>query len=144
MLTVCYHSPDYPDVIAGKISTVGRHSRFTDVIRPCQSYMASVSGSSTLCSDDSNLARFSLVSASFGQSAFSPTYDPWTYVDNFGRSKVYKSLLSSHRAVLAGPEKVLARSGDDYSVADESALKPPSSNKRRRLEKSGSVPLPSL
>ena len=131
-------SPDYPDVVAGKISTVGRHSSFTDVIPPCQSYMASVSGSSTLSSDDSNLAKFSLLSGSFGQSAFSPTYDPWTYVDNFGRSEIYKSLSSSYRAVLAGPEKVLARSELDDSVADESALKPPSSNKRRRLEKSRS------
>ena len=68
-------------------------------------------------------------------SAFSSTYDPWTYVDNFGRSKIYKSLSSSYRAVLTGPEKVLARSGVDDSVADESALKPASSNKRRRLEK---------
>ena len=75
-LCVTSPSPDYPDVIAGKISTVGRHSRFTDVILPCQSYMAGVSGSSTLCSDDSSLARFSLLSASFGQSAFSPSYDP--------------------------------------------------------------------
>ena len=130
--------PDYPDVVAGKISTVGRHSRFTDVILPCQSYMASVSGSSTLCSEDSNLATFSLLSASFGQSAFSPIHDPWNYVDNFGRSKIYKSLSSSYRAVLAVPEKVLARSELDDSVADESALKPPSCNKRRRLEKSRS------
>ena len=131
-------SPDYPDVVAGKISTVGRHDRFTDLILPCQSYMAGVSGSSTLCSEDSNLAMFSLLSASFGQSAFSPDYDPWTYVDNFGRSRIYKSLLSSYRTALATPEKVPTRSGVDDSVADESALKPPSSNKRRRLEKSGS------
>ena len=100
--------------------------------------MAGVSGSSTLCSDDSNLAKFYLLSASFGQSAFSPGYDPWTYVDNFGRSKIYKSLTSAYRIVLAGPEKVLARSEVDDSVADESALKPPSSNKRRRIEKKGS------
>ena len=131
-------SPDYPEVFVGKISTVGQHSRFTDVILPCQSYMASLSGSSTLCSDDSNLARFSLLSASFGQSAFSSTCDPWTYVEKFGRSKIYKPLSSSYRAVLAGPEEVLARSVVDDSVADESALKPPSSNKHRRREKSGS------
>ena len=137
-LCVTTPSPDYPDVIAGKISTVGRHSRFTDVILPCQSSMAGVSGSSTLCSDDSSLARFSLLSASFGQSAFSPSYDPWTYVDNFGRSKIYKSLSSSYRTVLAAPEKIPARGGMDDSAADESALKLPSSTKRRRLEKSGS------
>ena len=136
-LCITAPSPDYPDVVAGKISTVGRHDRFTDLILPCQSYMAGVSGSSTLCSDDSSLAKFSLLSASFGQSAFSPGFDPWTYVDNFGRSRIYKSLLSSYRTALASPEKVPARSGVDDSVADESALKPPSSNKRRRLEKSG-------
>ena len=45
-------SPDYPDVIAGKILTVGRHSRFTEIIFSCKSYMASVSGFLTLCSDD--------------------------------------------------------------------------------------------
>ena len=84
--------------------------------------MASESGSSTLCSDDSNLAKFSLLSASFGQSAFSPTYDPCTYVDNFGRSKDYKSLSSSYRAVLAGPGKVLPRSELDDPVADSVAF----------------------
>ena len=82
-------SPDYPDVVVGKISTVGRHDKFTDLILPCQSYITGVSGSSTLCSDDSSLAKFSVLSASFGQSAFSPGYDPWTYVDNFGRSIIY-------------------------------------------------------
>ena len=100
--------------------------------------MAGVSGSSTLCSDDSSVARFSLLSASFGQSAFSPSYDPSTYVDNFGRSKIYKSLSSSYRTVLAAPEKIPARGGMDDSAVDESALKLPSSTKRRRLEKSGS------
>ena len=48
-------SPIYPDITLGGITTAGHQSRFTDVILPCRSYVARVSGSVTLCSDDSNL-----------------------------------------------------------------------------------------
>ena len=117
-------SPTYPDVTVGSFTTSGHQSRFTDVILPCQSYRAGVSGSVTFCSGDSNLEKFSILTASFGQTDFSPTYDPWTYVDNFGRSNIYKSLSSSCRAVLAGPKMDPVRSETEGSVVDKSALKP--------------------
>ena len=123
-------SPTHPDV---SITTAGHQSKFTDVILPCQSYMAGVSDSVTLCGDDSNLERFSPLSASIGRSAFSPSYDPWTYVDNFCRSRIYKALLASYCAVLTGPKKVSVR-----GETEESALKPPSDSERRRMEKSNS------
>ena len=69
-------SPNYPTVTMGTLSTSGFHSRSTDVILPCQSYLAGVPGSLACCSSYSNLNSFSLISASFGQSAFYPTYDP--------------------------------------------------------------------
>ena len=133
-LSATSSSSTYRDITEGSITTAGHQSRFTDVILPCQSYMASVSGSVTLCSDDSYLEKFSLLSASFARTAFSPTYDSRTFVENFGRSKVYKSLLSSYRAVLAGPKKVSVRSEAEDFVIEESALKPPSDNKRKRME----------
>ena len=89
-LSIASPSPRYPDVAIGSVSTAGHQSRFTDVILACQSHMAGVSVSVPLCSNDANLEKFSLLSTSFGQAAFSPTYDPWT-VDSFGRSKIYTS-----------------------------------------------------
>ena len=99
--------------------------------------MANVTGSVVRCSDDSNLAKFSALTASFGRSAVSPDYVPWMYTDTFGCSKSYKSLLASHRNAESAPKKasVHVDSGDASSVADDSAVKAPSNKKRRRMER---------
>ena len=133
-------SPTYPDVTFGTISTAGRHNRLTDVILPSQSYVANVRDAVAFCSDNGNLTKFIDFSSSFGRSAFASDYDPWTYVDNFGRSKIYKSLLASYRTALSTPQKTLVRSApeDQSSVADTSAVKAPSSTKRRKMERRAS------
>ena len=133
-------SPTYPDVTFGTISTAGRHNRLTDVILPSQSYVANVRDAVAFCSDNGNLSKFIDFSSSFGRSAFASDYDPWTYVDNFGRSKIYKSLLASYRTALSTPQKTLVRSApeDQSSVADTSAVKAPSSTKRRKMERRAS------
>ena len=133
-------SPTYTDVTFGTVSTAGRHSRLTDVIFPSQSYVANVRDAVAFCSDDGNLAKLIDFSSSFGRSAFAPDYDPWTYVDNFGRSKIYKSLLASYRTALSTPQKSLVRSApeDQCSVADMSAVKAPTSTKRRKMERRAS------
>ena len=112
-------SPAFPDVIFGTVTTAGRQNCFTDVILPCQSYLANVRDSVAFCSNDDNLNIFSVLSVSFGRSAFSSDFDPWTHVDTFGRSKIYKSLLASCRVALSAPEKasVQVDSGDASSVA---------------------------
>ena len=129
-------SSTLPDVTCGTVTTAGRQNRFTDVILPCQSYLANVRDSVSFCSNDDNLASFSLLSSSFGRSAFAEEYDPWTYVDTFGRSKIYKSLLASCRIASSAPEKISVQidPGDASSVADDSAVKAPSSKKRRKME----------
>ena len=133
-------SPTHPDVTFGTVSTAGRHSRLTDVILPVQSYMSNVRDAVASCSDDRNLARFIDFSSSLGRSAFAPDYDPWSYVDTFGRSKIYKSLLASYRVTLSSPQKALVRIAPDdvLSVADTSAVKAPSSTKRRKMERRAS------
>ena len=133
-------SPTYPDVTSGTISTAGCHNRLTDVILPSQSYVANVRDAVAFCSDNGNLTKFIDFSSSFGHSAFAFDYDPWTYVDNFGRSKIYKSLPASYRTALSTPQKTLVRSApeDQSSVADTSAVKAPSSTKRRKMERRAS------
>ena len=133
-------SPTYPDVTFGTISTAGRHNRLTDVILPSQSYVANVRDAVAFCSNNGNLTKFIDFSSSFGRSAFASDYDPWTYVDNFGRSKIYKSLLASYRTALSTPQKTLVRSApeDQSSVADTSAVKAPSRTKRRKMERRAS------
>ena len=88
----------------GNIDTTDFQSRVADVILPCQSYLSEVTDSLALCCTEASLDKFSLLSASFGQSGFSADYDPWTYVATFGRSVIYKSLVSSHRSVSSGTE----------------------------------------
>ena len=131
-------SPQYPAVVMGKIDTQGLQSLVADVVLPCQSYLPEVPDSFALCCTDANLDKFSLLSASLGQSGLSSDYDPWAYVDNFGCSSTHKSLMSSHRSVLSGVEvsaKGIA-AADVPSVRDSSAVRLPSDTKRRRMERS--------
>ena len=127
-------SPNYPDVVFGEVTTAGGRSRFTDLILPCQSYMANVPGSVIRSSEESNLARFSSLTASFGRTTFSSDYDPWTNVDTFDRSKIYKSLLATYRKSDSAPKRVTVQEDleDSCTVGDQSAVKLPSSKKRKR------------
>ena len=96
-------SPQYPPVSFGNVDTTGYRSRFADLVIPCQSYFSCVPGFISSCCSDVNLEKFATLSASFDRSAFSPDYDPWTFVDEFGRSKKYKGLLATYRAVTSVP-----------------------------------------
>ena len=84
-LCVISVGPAYPGVKVGSIDTFDQRGRFIDVVLPAQSYLSGVPDSVTLRVNDANLARFSLLSASFGRTAFSAGYDPWERVDDFGR-----------------------------------------------------------
>ena len=130
-------SPNHPDFSFGSITTTGGQSRFTDLIMLCQSSMSNVTGSVAHCSSDSNLVEFSLLSASFGRSAFSSEYDPWKYTDTFGRSKIYNSLLASYQVAISAPQRSLFHLDpvDTSTVADQSAVKMPSSSKRRKMSR---------
>ena len=97
-------SPSYPHVTFGGVTTARGQIRLTDVILPSQSYMANVNGSVTFCSDDSNLAKFSLLSASFGRSVFSPDYDPWQYTDSLAVPRS-TSCSCPHIGLLFPPQK---------------------------------------
>ena len=139
-LCITSESPQYPAVSIGPISTSNCQSRLVDVVLPAQSYLSGVPDSTAFCTNDSSLAKFSLLSASFSQSASSASYDPWTFVDDFGRNKIYKTLVASYRSALSG---VGERTGslDDtgsYSVGEMPVVAPPSDRKRRRMEKSSS------
>ena len=121
-------------VVFGDVTAAGGQNRFTDLVLPCQSYMANVAGSVIRSSEDSSLAKFSALAASFGRAAFSPEYDPWTYTDIFGRSKIYKSFLATHRKADSAPKRASAQ-GDlegSSTVGDQSAVRFPSSKKRKR------------
>ena len=127
-------SPSYPDVTFGEVTTAGGQSRFTDLVLPCQSYMANVAGSVLRSSEDSHLAKFSALAESFGRAAFSSEYDPWVYTDTFGRSRIYKSLLSTHRKADSAPKRVSTQVNlaESSTVEDQSAVRIPSSKKRKK------------
>ena len=103
-LCITARSEEFPSVTFCNVYLMGLHGRFTDVVLPGQSYLSGVPDSVPFCSQDSSLSKFSLLASDFGRTSFAPTYDPWGYVDTFGRSKVYKALLSFHKVAVAGPQ----------------------------------------
>ena len=127
-------SPQYPPVLFGSVDTTLYRGRFTDLVLPCQSYLSSVPDSISGCVTDANLDKFSHLSATFEQSAFGADYDPWTYVDVFGRSKIYKSLLASYKLTtsISVARSVRLEERSVSSVPDESVLKIPSKLRRKR------------
>ena len=131
-------SPDHPFVSMGTLSTSGFQSRSIDVVLLSQSYLSGVSGALAHCVTDHSLNDFSLLSASFGQSAFSPAYDAWTYVDVFGRGKNYKSLISTYRTALSDSAERVMDNLNASIMGDTLAVQPPSDTKRRRMERSSS------
>ena len=139
-LCITSESPHYPAVSIGPISTSNCQNRLVDVVLPAQSYLSGVPDSTAFCTNDSSLAKFSLLSASFSQSASSASYDPWTFVDDFGRNKIYKTLVASYRSALSGVGEGTGSLDDtgSYSVGEMPAVAPPSDRKRRRMEKSSS------
>ena len=137
-LCITSSSSQLPVVTIGSIDTNEHQGPFADVILPGQSYLVNVPGSISHCVCDQCLSKFSLLSSDFDRSAFSSEYDPWTYVDFFGRSVIFKSLLNTYKSVISGPKTGTVRmSRDDASsVVDESSLKVPSTTKRKRQSSS--------
>ena len=132
-------SPTLPAVVIRGINTSDFKGRFTDVALPSQSYMVVVPDSVAHCSSDDSLAKFSLLSVDFGRAAFANDYDPWTFVDSFGRSRIYKSLLSSYKAASVAPSAsvgTVEETASSSALSKQLALDIPSSTKKRR---SGSV-----
>ena len=139
-LCITSESPQYPTVSIGTVSTSNYQNRLTDVVLPGQSYLSGVPDSIAFCTSDPNLANLSLLSASFGQTASSTSYDPWTFVDEFGRNKIYKALLASYRSALSGlgeGNRGLDETASS-SVGEMPAVVPPCNRKRRRRERSSS------
>ena len=134
-LCLTSRSPQYPPVLFGSVDTTGYRSRFANLVVPCQSYLSCVPDFICCCSD-ANLETFSVLSASIERSAFSSDYDPWTYMDEFGRSKIYKSLLGSYRAVTTVPSTRSVRMEGDTtsSVPGDYAIRVPSKKQETNVQ----------
>ena len=134
-------SPQNSPVLFETVNTTEYSGRFTDVVMPCQSYFSCVPDFNPSCITEVNLEKFPHLSASFGQSTFASEYDPWTYVDAFGRSKIYRGLLVSYKAVTSVPvvRSVPLEKKNASSVPDESEVKVPSRSQRKSLGSSSST-----
>ena len=65
-LCITSASPTHPTVTIGSVNTSGYWDRFTDFVLSGQSYLSSVPESIAFCTNDANLAHFSLLSAFSG------------------------------------------------------------------------------
>ena len=134
-------SPTLPGIILGTINTSDFKGRFTDVALPVQSYLASVSDSVAHCSSDDSMSKFSVLSVDFGRTAFSSDYDPWSFVDSFGRSRIYKSLLTSYKSASVAPVttvRTVEETASSSALSKQPALDIPSCTKRKRSGSAGS------
>ena len=84
------------EVLYSEVDTSDPRCCFTDVIRPSQSFLSNVPNAVACCVTEENLSRFLGLSINFSDSSFASTYDPWLYVDSFGRQKIYKSLVKTY------------------------------------------------
>ena len=127
--------PELPPIIFGDVDTSKPHCRLTDVILPAQSFLQGVPESVSIVTSESNLTSFMSLSENFGHTAFEDGYDPWQSVDNFGRARIYRSLLAAAKAKEAGPKVSSAPVASDVesSVADASQVKAPNRLNRKRL-----------
>ena len=97
-LCITSESPQYPTVSIGTVSTSNYQNRLTDVVLPAQSYLSGVPDSTAFCTSDSSLVNYSLLSASFGQTASSASYDPWNFSTTLVEIKSTRPCL--HHTVL--------------------------------------------
>ena len=142
-LYITTSSPTLPAVTIGDINTSDFKGRFTDAALPSQSYMVGVPDSVANCSSDDSMAKFSLLSVDFGRAVFAKDYDPWTFVDSFGRSRIYKSLLSSYKAASVAPStsvRTVEETTSSSALSMQPALDVPSSTKRKRSGVPGPSP----
>ena len=137
-LCITAPSPQIPAITIWSLSTANLRGQFTDVPLPCQSCVSGVSDSVSHCSSDDSMAKFSLLSVDFGQTALSDDYGPWTFVDTLARSRIYKSLLTSHKTACTGTavSVKMTEGAKASSSVDKSALEVPTQRKRKL---SGSV-----
>ena len=94
-------SPQYPSVSAGRFDTSGFCDRFTDVVLPSQSYLSAVPGAVPYCSSDAQLANFSLLTASFGQTAFSLDLPGTVFTKLDGRRSINHWCLRTRNSLWA-------------------------------------------
>ena len=120
-------SPQDPVISFGSTTTAGLRGRLSNVVLPSQSTLSGVPEAVSVWNRVDTLAKFALLAANFGRSAFMPEFNPWTYVDSFGCSKIYQLMSSSFKNVVAGSKVFPVRSGSksiDTSL-DRAALTVP-------------------
>ena len=97
------------------------------MIRPVQSYLSSVPHAVSVFTSETNLPRFFELDLNFDDSSFGLEYDPWHYVDSFGRQSIYKSLMRSYKTPIV---TVPGQSSPNSSVVSSTG-----EQKEKRLSK---------
>ena len=115
-------SPEMPLVSYSRVDTSSPRCCYTDVIRPAQSYLSNVLDAVTVCVSEKNVPHIQKLSLAFGDSSFATNYDPWFFVDNFGRQNIYKSLLKSFSTPIV---KTFSRTSPTSSTASSNVQQSP-------------------
>ena len=91
---VCLDGPfrPLPPVKFSSFNTEDPTSKLVDVILPVQSFFKHVVNSIESATSDVSISEFLELESTFGRSAFSDTYSPWTGLDSFGKTTILSKL----------------------------------------------------
>ena len=81
-----------PTVRFGPVNTDDQVSKLFEIVLPVQSYFSNVAGSIETVTSDYSIADFLEMEFTFGRTALSDTYDPWSGLDNFEKTDIMSKL----------------------------------------------------
>ena len=87
---LCLDEPfrSLPTVKFGSVKTDDHTSQLVDVVLPVQLYFNTVAGSVEAVTSGFSISEFLELETTFGRSALSDTYDPWSSLEEFGRADI--------------------------------------------------------
>ena len=96
---LCIDEPfrSLPTVKFSSVNTEDPTSKLVDIVLPVQSYFNQVANSVESVTSDASISEFLEMESTFGRTALGDTYDPWSGLDNFGRTEILSKLDPDRR-----------------------------------------------
>ena len=96
---LCIDEPfrDLPTVKFGSVNTDDPTSKLVDIVLPVQSFFSQAVNPVESVTSDASISEFLEMESTFGRTALGDTYDPWSGLDNFGRTEILSKLDPERR-----------------------------------------------
>ena len=131
-LCLTEESVSLPSVSFSGVDTSDLNCPYSDAILPVQSFLSVVPHGVGVCTDEEVVSELLALKDSMLGLDFSSSYDPWEFVDYFGRKQIYSTLMAAHGCGMSSSGESTSR---DVSLTESQF--PQGS---RRLKRIGFVP----